>query len=108
MIAAGTMNRRVALQSATRAADAAGQMVPTWTTVATVWAEIETTAGSERMAIAQQVATCSHRVRIRYRADVTAGWRLMYGSRILDINAAIDEGERHESLLLLCMEKAAV
>ena len=46
----------------------------------------------------------THRVTIRHRDGVTPKMRLKFGTRILNIRAVINAGERNRTLELLCEE----
>jgi SPP1 family predicted phage head-tail adaptor len=101
---AGDLNRRVTLQTATETQDGAGQPIPAWSDVATVWAAVEPLEGRELFAAQQINAEAIVMVRIRYRPGVRPKMRVLYGSRLLGIISVIDPGERHEELRLLCSE----
>ena len=49
----------------------------------------------------------THRVKIRYRAGVTAKMRLTFGARVFNIRGVINAGERDRTLELLCEEGVA-
>lgn len=100
----GNMDRRVILQSPNQARDAMGQMVLTWTDVATVWAEQVSMTSREKIAAAGTVAERMSKFRIRFRTDVTERWRLVEGSTGYDITSAQPYGSRKDRLELLCME----
>lgn len=104
-IAAGKLNKRVSLQTASLAADSYGAAsTETWATTATLWANVEELTGSEGYEAQQTASSLSHRVTIRYRT-VTPQQRLLYGSRALRINAVLNPGQRNEMVELLCTEE---
>jgi head-tail adaptor len=51
------------------------------------------------------VGRISHRLRIRWRADVSPGWRAMLGARTLRIEAAVDRDQKRRWLHLDCTEE---
>jgi len=105
---AGRLREKVEIQSPTVSQNTDGEPSITWATIAggRVWAAVEPLSGNEAM-IAQQVnAGITHRVRIRYRSDVTTKHRLSYRSRILDINSIVNVDERREQIEMLCTEAA--
>lgn len=105
---AGAMDRLGSIERATTAVDAAGQPVETWATwAASVWAAIEPLNGREFFAARQFASEVTHRIRINYRAGVSAKMRYVYGSRYFRIEAVIDPSERHEQLHLMCTEVLA-
>lgn len=109
---ASDLRHRVALQRPSDASDGQGGASRSWTTVATVWAQVTPGAGGERV-IAQGVREQSpYDVRIRYRADVTAAWRILwsttdpYGNAIsvvLDVQNATTENQEYVWTDLHCM-----
>lgn len=106
---AGLLRTPVVIESATGTTNAVGESTLAWATFRSTSARVESQGGREFSAAQQQVATLTHLVTIRYRADkrVTAGMRVRLGTRYMDIVAAPDVGERHEEQQLLCVERAA-
>ena len=86
----GELRHRVSMQSSTESAAAYGQDVRTWSTYATVWAMVEMSPGSEIQLGLSQQALAPYRVTIRYRGDVQASHRIVYGAKILEIVSVAD------------------
>lgn len=101
----GKLRHRVKLQTLTRTPDAGGGYTETWTDTATVWAAVEPLQGTERLRAMQVSPTLSHRIRMRYRANVTSAMQAVYNGRAFDITSVIDPGERHRELELLVEER---
>lgn len=103
----GDMRHRITIQQRTETRDALGASVFTWSTLATVWAEVGGAFGSERFTsgVDQEVAQVTHRIRVRYRDDVTPLNRVLYGSKVLDIETAIDPDGRRRELVMMCREE---
>lgn len=80
-----------------------GSSSSTWASAGDVWAQVSITAGSEDTRADQVVAVQRTDVRIRYRADVDATWRVRIGTSTLRIMAALMQGRR-EWLDLSCTE----
>jgi SPP1 family predicted phage head-tail adaptor len=121
----GDLRNRVTIQRYDTTRDEAGQEIPDWKDLATVWASVQPLQGRERF-IAQQVqASLSHKVTIRYNRGWYTEWsfvtqnqiapigdqvkvspklRLVFDGRVLEINAVIDIEERHRFLELHCSE----
>jgi SPP1 family predicted phage head-tail adaptor len=98
----GLLNQRVALQQRASGVDALGQESSTWQDVATVWAQVQPLRGREFFAAGQTQAETSMRVRIRWRAGITAAMRVVWKSQPLDIVAVIDVDGAGEQLELMC------
>jgi len=101
---AGRLRHRVGIQSQTTSLDVYGEDTGSWVTGATVWASVEPISGNERIQSNAMEATTTHRVRMRGGATVTTDNRLLFGSRVLEIESIADMGERGISKELLCRE----
>jgi SPP1 family predicted phage head-tail adaptor len=89
-VKAGDLNRQIVIQSRDTGEDAAGQPVDTWTTLATVWANIAgaTGMGSIRQSAVREgvaVELNSYSFRIRYRTDVDAAKRVVFDGQNYDV-----------------------
>lgn len=104
---AGHLRHRVVIeeQSVARADD--GGEVVSWESLATVWAAVEPLAGREFFSAEQFQSELSHRVRLRYRADVsfTPKMRVAWDGRTFDVESVLDVGGRRRELHLMCMER---
>jgi len=103
---AGLLRHQVTIQTRTDIRDGKGTAVETWSDVTTVWGSIEPLQGKEYYDAHRENADITHRARIRYRPGVTRENRLLYGSRIFDIEAVLNPDERNRELTLLCREVA--
>jgi SPP1 family predicted phage head-tail adaptor len=99
-LTSGELTRRVTIQSPSDADDGGGGSERTWTTVATVWAKIEPGTGREFLAAQQLTPELSHLITIRWRSDVNAKCRAVYGAQVFAIEAVADIDTKHERLVL--------
>lgn len=106
-LAAGRLDKRVTLQSATTARDGHGQPLETWSDIATVWAAIDPIRGREYFAAQQFAAETTHKVTIRHRSGISPKNRVLFGSRVFRIESVINPHERGERLELMCVEVLA-
>lgn len=102
----GRLRDRVTLQSPTRTRATSGQVTVEWADVATVYAAVEGLTGSELYRARQVQPDVSYKVRLRWRADVTADWRIVWAGKSLDVAAVVASGGRHGELWALCSEAA--
>ncbi|MDP3273021.1 phage head closure protein, partial [Limnobacter sp.] len=72
---AGKLNCLVAIQQPPGAQDALGQPTGSWTTLATVWANIRYLNGVETIKADAATSVTKASIRIRRRTDVTAAMR---------------------------------
>lgn len=103
-VAAGQLDKRVIVQTATPTANAFGEAVVTWADTATVWAAIATVGGGETWQANQLVGEADHKVTMRYRA-LTNKQRLKFGTRVFEITWINNPGERNERLEVYCTEQ---
>lgn len=76
MLTAGQLTERVTIQQPSAAATQARAV--TWSTLATVWANVTPTRASERIQAQALGAQHDYRVTIRYRADITPKMRISW------------------------------
>ena len=91
MMQAGLLNRRVTLQAPGTAQDELGQPIPGWADVATVWGDIRLKSGLEAIKAGAPVSTVQASIRVRYRAGITAGMRVLAGGVVYEITAVLPD-----------------
>lgn len=98
-----TLRHRVLIQARGTAQDDYGQPIETWTNVTptAIRAEVKDVSGREYFSAQATQNVVQTKIRIRYRADVTASMRVVHGADVYNIEAVLTEGNR-ESLLLMC------
>ena len=87
MMQAGRLNRRCVLQTPGTAQDELGQPIPGWTDVATVWGDVRLRGGLESIKAGASVSVVQASIRIRYRAGVNAGMRVVHNLTAYNITA---------------------
>lgn len=104
-------SHRITLQVRGPGKDASGARVDAWASVpgGELWADILPMGGRERMVAQASQSELTHTVTIRYQTAFSdprymATLRILYGSRIFNIHAAIDLGEQHKWLELSVSE----
>jgi SPP1 family predicted phage head-tail adaptor len=104
----GRLRHRLKLQSPYEITDDAGGMLRTYIDVTTLYAAITARTGQERWIAARVEQVLSHRIDIRFRADVSAGHRFILTqggqTRTFDIHAAYDPDGRRTRLVCLAEE----
>lgn len=91
---AGDMDRQIVIESATETQNGIGEPVATWSTFATVWAQVMPLRGSEYVA-AQAINTEIDTIfRVRWLAGVTTKMRVSYGAQYYDIQYLAEIGRR--------------
>lgn len=101
----GKLRHRVTLQEYKEVLDQYGTPIDQgWQDVATIWASIEPIQGREYVLLQNTQSELTTRIRIRYRPEITPAMRVLYGTRVFNIQSVIDPEERHIELQLLCKE----
>lgn len=106
----GQMRERVTIQQeGAQTADGGGGYTAPWSAFASdIPAKVEPAAAAERI-IGQKLApVATHAVTIRYLEGVTAGMRVAWGSRILNIRGVVNLEARERFQVLACEEGEAV
>ena len=107
MINAGNLADRIVIEQATETRNSVGEVTLSWSTFATVWADVSALSGREAERYGQIVGFTGHKVTIRQLPGVKVSMRVIYEStRTLEIGA-INEYERGWYVELICTEKAA-
>lgn len=89
----GKLDQRVILQSDTEAANSSGEVVKSYTTVATVWAHVISQKGDEAFESARVNAKRTVRIKIRFRSDVDLKWRCVWNDENYNI-IEVDRSQR--------------
>lgn len=103
VLRAGDLRERVTIQQQARTPIGGGESEPTWTDVDTVWASVEPLTGREAERAGQAAATQPHRVRMRYRADLSVTvqrrlvWRRSDGDVPLHVVSVAEIGGRRRA-----------
>ena len=105
---AGILRKRVDIEKATITTDAFGGVVHTWAAVAAdLPAAVIPLRGKELNRNQQTTAILSHRVTVRYSADLAAidsAHRIKYGARYFDVKYVQNVGRKFRELILNCVE----
>lgn len=100
----GQMRERVSIKSQTEVRSPSGETTFSWdTTVATVWASVNGLSSRDILQAQQANVIATHRIRIRYRVDVTHTNRLVWRGRTMEI-AAVVERDNRTALEILARE----
>ena len=102
MMQAGLLNRRVTLQAPGTTQDELGQPIPGWTDVATLWADIRMKSGLESIKAGAPVSVVQASIRVRYRAGITAGMRVVHNLQAFNITAVLPDVGGREYVDLVC------
>ena len=101
-----TLRHKEEIQELIETQDAIGNQMYEWAKVGEAWAAIEPLKGEEYFAAATIQAQISHKVTMRPPGiEITPAHRIIFGSRIFEIESVINVEERNRELVLMCVEK---
>jgi len=93
LIDPGKLDRRVELQSASVSTDGFGQAVRTYSTLASVWAQVDYTGAPKEGNEAGKLASVNRvRFTIRYRTDVDATIKIVWKGDTYEVEGISQEG----------------
>ncbi len=98
----GLLNSRVVVQQQSTTQDALGQPAQTWSTFATVWANVRHTSGVESIKADALTPVVRASIRVRYRGDLTAAMRVVHGSTTYNVVAVMPDIGGKEYVDLAC------
>lgn len=102
MTTAGQLRDRITIQKRCGGTDSWGNPLPdAWTDHATVWANVRHLSGAESIKAGADTSIVRASVRIRWRADVTAGMKVVHMGADYDIEAVLP-GPKREFVDLSC------
>lgn len=103
----GQLRHRVSIQHLSGSvSDGVGNVRQTWTDVYTdIPASIEPIASRELYAAEKTETKNSHKITIRYMDGINSKMRVVFGSRMFNIDGILNKDERNISLEMVCAEQ---
>lgn len=101
-LTAAKMREPLTVQRKVTVSDGMGGMVVQWVTLFTTRGEVKPLSGREALQAMQLQASITHRIYIRYRADLTAADRIIMRGQPLQIRAVLNMEMRNRWLELSC------
>lgn len=101
----GALRMELSLQQATLTADGLGGHTESWSEVATLFARIEPVSARARFGADQTIETVTHRITVRFRADLASGMRFVHAGRVFELVSVHDPDETGRYLMCRATEK---
>jgi len=101
----GAMSARLVLERPVEVADGQGGTDVSFEAVASLWARIEPLGETSEERAGSDLVTLTHRVWLRFRADIRSGMRLRKGERVFVIRSLRDPDDGGRYLVCLCEEE---
>ena len=103
----GELDKRIDIQAPTRVSDGMFGFTETFSAIATsIPAAIWPVSASETLKAGGMINTITHRIKMRYRANMRTSYRLVYGTRYFNTVSIINVGEKNRWIEMLCKEVA--
>lgn len=100
----GMLRTPLELQSCTDISDGQGGVTCSWSTVATLFGNVEPNGGKREVRGRAREANITHQITIRYREDIKNDMRFLRNGRELLINSVHDLDETSRYLICGCEE----
>lgn len=97
----GGLRARVTIEQEAPVAQGGGSYAPNWQPLATLWAQIEPVTGRVVRQGERLESRVTHRITVRYRSDIVAGMRVVWGSQLFAIQAVVNLGAQNRFSQLL-------
>lgn len=101
---AGRLRHKVTVQQVAHAQDDYGETTETWSEFIESWASIEPLRGREYHDASLTQGEVDTRIVMRYREGILPTMRVLFGSRVFDIQTVINVNTRHREIHLMCKE----
>lgn len=101
----GKLRHRITFQEEVKRSDGYMGFIISWKDVVTIWASVEPLSGREFFYGHQIKNEVSHRVKVRYREDLSVEMRINWDRRIMKIESILDVKSEHRILEILCREE---
>lgn len=101
------LRHRITIQQMSRTTDGQGGWTESWADFATVWAKVKPMSAKERTFSQQIQENVTHKIVIRWLADVDSEMRISFEGRIFQIKGKIREDERRWFMEIMAEEGVA-
>jgi SPP1 family predicted phage head-tail adaptor len=95
------MNERVALLAPTESRSPMGEATISYTTEATVWAQVEGLSSRDVLQAQQADVVASHRIRMRHRPTISYQHRVLWRGKTMEVASVSDRMDRTMTELLV-------
>jgi SPP1 family predicted phage head-tail adaptor len=108
VVDAGDLRHQVQIQSRSTSDDSFGQPQATWSTVRAAYASIVNITSREIYQAGMLTSQLTHMITVRWSPTVVApGMRVLFGSRVFQVQACVNVLEMNALVKMLCLELSA-
>ncbi len=99
------LRHRITIQKQAASQDGAGGSIISWGDFKSIWAQIEPLSGRELYEAQRLSNRVTHKVTVRYLANLTPDMRVKHGVKIYKIISIVNLRELDTWMILLCEEE---
>lgn len=103
---AGALRHRLTIETPVDVDDGAGGVTRNYAAIDEVWASIETIAANAAWSDNRTGARLTHRIQLRWRADIDTGMRFLFGARIFWVRSVADADAHRRRLSVMVEEQS--
>ncbi len=104
-MSAGTYRTPVDLEQPVQTVATSGETVLVYTAAGSGFAAIKAVRQADEIRGGRLDGIVTHSIRMRYRADLAGGWRVMTGSQVFRVLSVTDPDQRERDILCLAEEE---
>jgi SPP1 family predicted phage head-tail adaptor len=109
LVRSGNFRHRLTFQTKSKEQDELGEPINAWVDAFKCWGEVAPMSGRELIAAAAVQSEVTHTISVRYRPELqnpkdVAAMRVLFGARVFDINASMNQDERNRLVMLQAKE----
>lgn len=102
---ASNAKHKVTFQVATEVDDGEGGFTKSWTSGATVWAEVNPISAVQQLEYRSVGVDATHEIVVRNKLSITEDYRIMFGTREFEILTIENIQERGIVTIITCKER---
>jgi len=99
----GNLKHKIVIQTYSETQNDFGEIIKGWSDFKTAYASITPLSAKEFFKAGVQ-AEATHKVEVRYLTEIKPKMRVLYGTRVFNIESVINVREANKSLQLICTE----
>lgn len=100
----GNLKHKITFETSAQTQDDFGGFVDGFSVFTETYASITPVSGKEYFASKQINAEVSHKIECRFISGITPSMRIVYGSRVFDIESVINIREENKTLQIMASE----
>ena len=101
---AGSLDKKVVIEKYSEGSDDFGEVTNTWESFASTYVSIVPLRGREHFSSKGVKSEVSHKIELRYMDGIDSSMRIVYGSRVFNIESVINVREKNRTIEIMATE----